>query len=108
MVTGFCIGTCTSGDGRIPSHSSLHSSLAHIPRAKIAGIGFSPTLSLVVIFLLIVQGSTLVSTEESSPNMPLIVSEYDTRTYRIIKLENELEALLIHDADADKVRLLKV
>lgn len=29
--------------------------------------------------------------------------ELDNRTYRVIKLENELEALLIHDPDTDKV-----
>jgi hypothetical protein len=28
--------------------------------------------------------------------------ELDNRTYRVIKLENELEALLIHDPDTDK------
>lgn len=36
--------------------------------------------------------------------MPLIVSENDKREYRVITLGNELEVLLIHDANADKVR----
>lgn len=36
--------------------------------------------------------------------MPLIISENDKREYRLITLNNELEVMLIHDVDADKVR----
>lgn len=35
---------------------------------------------------------------------PVIVSEYDTRQYRIVTLENKLNVLLISDKDAEKVR----
>jgi hypothetical protein len=45
---------------------------------------------------------------QSPTAMPLIVSEYDQRTYRLIKLENELEVMLIHDDDADKVCKLAI
>lgn len=38
--------------------------------------------------------------------MHLIVSEYDKCAYRQLVLENELKVFLIHDAEADKVRLM--
>jgi len=57
----------------------------------------------VATLLLLVQGTKLDPIEELPSPMPLIVSEYDTRTYRLVKLDNDLEAMLIHDADADKV-----
>jgi insulysin len=33
---------------------------------------------------------------------PIRKNDVDTRDYRLIKLENGLQALLIHDAEADK------
>lgn len=41
---------------------------------------------------------------DSAMEPPIIVSEFDTRDYRLVTLENKLKVLLISDKDADKVR----
>ena len=35
-------------------------------------------------------------------NLPIVKSAKDTRSYKLIRLPNQLEALLIHDPETDK------
>lgn len=69
-----------------------------------------------MLFLVVVAISTCFSTSvtietqtESNPNVvemstSIISSEYDTRQYRLVTLDNKLDVLLISDAEAEKVR----
>ena len=40
--------------------------------------------------------------ESTAPEVMILKSKIDNRTYKYLRLENEMQVLLIHDKEADK------